>query len=338
MTSKEHRAISAAVEGTSHADFRPSDWGHLGVVALIFGSGFLFISVALRSLSPGVVSFGKAGLGAAAMVLIPAARKHIGRADWSRLVVAAALGMSLPTILVPLAQERVPSALAGMLVSSIPIFTAVVAAIETRKVPRRSRLVGLLVGFVGIVLLSAPNLTSLDAQALGVALILIAMAGHAVATTIYAPLQQSYGALPVAFWLVMVSAIFMAPFGIAGLANSSVELKPILSLILLGTIGTGLVWAIYLGFIGRVGAVRASIVGYMIPIIALILGVVVLDEQIEIIQVAGVLTALIGGYLLSKGDAPGSDATQTPVTPETHHEVVHIDPSCATRQWPLIEA
>ena len=74
-----------------------------------------------------------------------------------------------------------------------------------------------------------------------------------------------------------------------------------MSLLILGVVGTGAAWAMWVGLIGRVGAVRAAIVGYVIPIVALVLGVIVLDEQIEAIQIAGVAVALSGGYLLSRG-------------------------------------
>lgn len=241
--------------------------------ALIFGSSFLFITLSLRSFDSGTVAFLKSVLGAAALALVPAARCAIRRRDWARLVVASLLGMALPTVLFAVAQERIPSALAGMLVSAIPILTAVVAAVETRTLPRSTRLAGLLVGFAGIVLLSAPNLTSLDAEAVGVLLILGAVLGHSVATTIYAPLQQTYGSMRVAMWLIVVSAVWLVPVGLPGIGDSTPDLTSVVALLVLGVVGTGLVWLVYLGLIGRVGAVRASVAGYFIPIVALVLGV-----------------------------------------------------------------
>ena len=338
MDNEEHRSISDAVEGTSQADFRARDWGQLGLAAFIFGSSFLFITLSLRSFSSGTVAFGKAALGAAALAIVPAARCSIRRTDWSRLVLASLLGMALPTILFTIAQERIPSALAGMLVSATAIFTAVVAAVETRTLPRSTRLVGLLVGFAGIVLLSAPNLTGLDAEALGVVLVLVAVLGHSVATTIYAPLQQTYGSMSVALWLVAVSAVLLAPFGFFGLTDSTFELTSFVALLILGVIGTGLVWAVYLGVIGRVGAVRASVAGYIIPIVALVLGVLILSERVEIVQVVGVVVALAGGYILSKGKAttpPVADAKAG--QSGTHPEIfVSLDGSCRTMERDLV--
>ena len=325
MSNEERRSISDAVEGISQTDFRLRDWGQLGLSSLIFGSSFLFITLSLRSFSPGTVAFGKAVLGAAALAVVPAARCSIRRLDWGRLVLASLLGMALPTILITVAQERIPSALAGMLVSAVPIFTAAVAAVETRTFPGSTRLVGLLVGFAGIVMLSAPNLTRLGAEALGVLLVLVAVFGHSVASTIYAPLQQTYGSMRVALWLVAVSALLLTPFGLIGLTDSTFELTSVVALLILGVIGTGLVLVIYLDLIGRVGIVRASIFGYIIPIVALVLGVLILDERVEVVQVIGVVVALAGGYILSKGKEPTAPVAAEP-SPTPHSDIHHPAP------------
>ena len=126
------------------------------------------------------------------------------------------------------------------------------------------------------------------------------------------------------------------------------EPTSIVALLILGAVGTGLVWALYLGLIGRVGAVRASIAGYLIPVVALLLGVIVLDERVHVAQAAGVFVALGGGYILSKGrkaTAPPPEPTReelqqaartaaTSRLPQTAYAlpqiVVNLDGSCTT--------
>ena len=132
-------------------------------------------------------------------------------------------------------------------------------------------------------------------------MVLGAVVSYAIATALYAPLQQTYGALSVTLWLLVISTGLLMPLGVIGLASSSAELLPVAALGILGVIGTGMAWAMWVSLVGRVGAVRAAIAGYIIPIIALLLGVLVLDERIEAIQVVGVLITLVGGYLLSRG-------------------------------------
>lgn len=301
MANTEHRTISESVEGTAQGDFRAFDWGQLILAAGIFGSAFLWIALALRSIDPGTIAFGRAALGAAALAVLPSARCSVARVDWPRLTLAAFFGMAVPVLLFALAEERISSALAGMLVSAIPIFSALLAAVVTRSWPTRKRLVGLLIGFAGIVLLTAPELGSSGAAAAGVVMVLGAVFSYAVASTLYAPLQQTYGSLPVTLWVLIVSTVMLSPLGLIGLRHSTVEWLPLVSLLILGVIGTGAAWAMWVALIGRVGAVRAAIAGYIIPIVALVLGVIVLDEQIEPIQIAGVVVALSGGYLLSRG-------------------------------------
>ncbi len=303
MAEKARRSISESVEGTDTGDFRLVDWGQLVLAASIFGSAFLWIALALRSIDPGTIAFGRVALGAAALTVLSRARRSVARVDWPRLAVAAFFGMAAPALLFSLAEERIPSALAGMLVSAVPIFSATLAAAVTRTWPTRRRLTGLAVGFLGIFLLTAPDLGGSGAEPTGVFMVVGAVLAYAVASMLYAPLQQTYGSLPVTMWLLIVSTVMLSPLGIIGMAQSEAEFVPVGSLLILGVIGTGAAWAMWVGLIGRVGAVRAATAGYIIPIIALVLGVVALDEHIEPIQIAGVLVALGGGYLLSRGKA-----------------------------------
>lgn len=300
MADPSRRGVAESVEGLSNQDLRLLDWGQLVLVAAIFGSAFLWIALALRSIAPETIAFGRVATGAAALWLVPAARCRIARADWSRLLVASVVGIAAPVLLFGFAEQRISSALAGMLVSGLPLMAAVVAAIETRALPRSQRLAGLAIGLVGMALVAGPVLTDVGSQARGVVMVLIAVLCYAVATTLYAPLQQTYGSLSVTLWVLTVSAVMLSPLGLVGLGDSRVEALPIIALLVLGVAGTGFVWAAFVGLVGRIGAVRSSIAGYLIPIVALMLGVLLLDERVGWIQVAGVGIALSGGYMISK--------------------------------------
>ena len=330
MSADGHRALAESVEGTSHGDFSLIDWGQLVAAAMIFGSAFLWIALALRSFSPETLSFGRVLMGAAAVSVLPAARCAIRRVDWPRLALASVVGIAAPVFLFALAEERIPSALAGMLVSAIPIMTAAVAAIETRTWPTRNRLTGLAIGFIGIVLLVAPDLSSGGGEAVGVVMVLIAVLSYAIASTLYAPLQQTYGALRVTLWLLILSTVMLLPLGVLGLSDSSIEPLSTTALVILGVAGTGVVSVLYIGLVGRVGAVRSSIAGYLIPIVALLLGVVFLNEQIEWVQAGGVAVALAGGYILSRGapDPAAADAVPIPAAP--HADLAQSQESPAT--------
>ncbi len=314
MATVERRSVAESVDGTASGEMGAVDWSRLLGSAAVFGSAFLWIAIALESIMPGMLAFGRVALGATALALVPAARCTIARADRPRLLVASAFGIAGPVFLFALAEQRIPSALAGMLVSAIPIFTAVVAAVETKAWPSRERATGLTIGLVGIVLLAAPNLGGSRGDVIGLVMVLAAVLAYSIATTLYAPLQQTYGALRVTMWLLIVSTILLLPLGAVGLPGSSWTWRSVGALLVLGILGTGIVWALFVGLVGRVGAVRASVAGYLIPIFALVLGVGFLDERVEPLQIVGVAVALVGGYLVSRAaHRPQPEAAERPV-------------------------
>jgi drug/metabolite transporter (DMT)-like permease len=291
---------SAAVEGTQSEGFRLLDWGHVGLTAVIFGSAFLWIALALRSLSPGVIGFSRVALGAGVLLFFSQARVLPHRKDWTRIVIAGCLGQAAPAILFAMAEQRISSSLTGMLMSAIPMVTAVLAALVTRHLPSRTRVVGLSIGIIGIGLLSLPALRGAGAEVAGVAMVLLAVLGYSSASMIYAPLQQRYGTLAVVMWTLAVASVVLLPFGILGLDDSSFELLPVVALVILGVLGTGVARSLMVAAIGRLGSVRASIIAYLVPIVALALGVIVLDETVAAVQIAGAAIAIVGGYLISR--------------------------------------
>lgn len=274
----------------------------LVATAGIFGSAFLWIALALRSLQPTAIGFGRVALGAAALGMLPAARRSIAQEDWSRLAVAGLAGQGGPAVLFALAEQRIDSAVTGMLVSGVPLLTATVAALMTRRMPSRRRWSGLVVGLGGVALLAGPDLVESRAGALGVVYVLLAICGYALASNLYVPLQQRYGSLTVVFWSLALSSLVLAPFGVAGLARSQFEWLPILALVILGVVGTGLVRSMFVTLIGRVGATRGSVIGYLIPGIALLLGVAILGDRVVPIQLVGVVVALTGGWIVSRSE------------------------------------
>ena len=288
--------------GTLAGDFRPFDWAHLALAATIFGSAFMWIALGLRSLEPAVIGFARVFLGAAAMAALPGARRAIARRDRPRLIIAGLAGMGLPALLFAVAEQHIDSAVTGMLVSAIPVATTTVAVLMTRTMPGRIRRVGLLVGFVGIVLLSAPDLVGAQAAPLGVGLVLLAIVGHAIANNLLVPLTQRYGPLPVTMWALTISSVALLPLGLVGLRGSRFEWLPVISVVILGVVGTGVGRALIVALIGRVGAPRASTTAYFIPATALVLGIVVLGESVAAVQVAGMVVSVSGAYLVSRAD------------------------------------
>lgn len=294
-------------EGSQREAYSPLDWTLLAAISVIWGASFLFIAIGLRSLEPGVIAAARVMLGAGVLALFPGARKAIAPADRARVIAIGITGQGAPALLFALAEERIDSALAGMLVSAVPIITAILMTAITRRLPGRPQRLGLAIGFAGVMSLTVPALTNVSGSALGIFFVVLAMFGYAFSSVLYPPLQQSYGALPVIMWALVTASVLLLPLGVLGLGDSSFEWGPVIAIVVLGIVGTGIARAMHMTLVGRVGANRGTLAGYSIPVIALILGVVFLDETVQQVQVVGVLLAVAGSYLVSRKETSSSD-------------------------------
>lgn len=300
MTQPPRAAIFSTAPGTHREAFAITHWALAIFNALVFGSAFLWMALGLRSLTPGVIALGRVVLGAGALALFARARAPVDRSDWGRILFLGVVGQAMPAWLFAAAEERISSALTGMLVSGIPIATATIAAILLRRAPGFRQRIGLGIGFGGILLLSSPALDGATGSAHGIGFVLAAVVSYGLANNLLVPLQQRYGAMAVTLRTLLVASIALLPIGVSGLGRSSFEWIPVIAVVILGVVGTGIARATQLALAGRVGAARGSIVAYLVPIVALILGFLVLDERVEALQLVGVAVTICGAYLVSR--------------------------------------
>jgi drug/metabolite transporter (DMT)-like permease len=295
------RKVLSTSEGSHTGDFQQHHWVLVALVATIFGSAFFWIALSLRSFNPEFLAFARVTLGAVALVLFPAARRRIERVDYLRVAVAGVIGQAIPAVLFALAEQRIQSALTGMITGAAPIAAAFWAAVFMAKLPSRQRVAGLTVGSIGIVLLSLRSLGQGGSSALGVLFVVIAITCYGLAANILVPMQPKYGASAVILWALVAAVVVLAPLGIPAY-TSGASTESIVALLILGIVGTGVARTLHISLIGRVGAARGSVVGYFLPLVALFLGVVVLDETIVAIQIVGMLVVVLGAYILSRRD------------------------------------
>ncbi|CAN5908535.1 DMT family transporter [soil metagenome] len=295
------RRLVGTAEGTTSAPFTPADWGLLLIPALVWGSSFLLIAEGLESYQPGTITWLRIILGFVALAGVPAARRtRIDRHDWPRVALLGVVWMALPMTMFPLAEQWISSSVTGMLNGSMPLFSAAVAAILLTRLPGRSQLAGLGVGFAGVVAISLPSMQGGSRTALGASLVLVAMVSYGIATNLVVPLQQRYGAIAVIWRTQLVAIALTTPFGLAGVPGSDVELLPTLAIVVLGAAGTGLAFIAAGTLMGRVGATRGSVLAYLIPVVALVLGVTFRGEAVEPVAVAGLVLVLAGAWLVSR--------------------------------------
>ena len=208
--------------------------------------------------------------------------------------------LAIPVTLFPFAEERVSSSVTGMLNGATPLFVAIVATMIARRPPPGRQLAGLLVGFAGVVVIALPSLDEGSSSGLGVAMIFAALACYGVAFNVARPLLLKYGVLPVICQAQLVALVLTAPLGIAVIPESSFSWHSALAVVALGVLGTGAAYVLSATNVTRLGSTRASVTTYLMPAVALGLGVVLRNEEVALLAIVGSLVALLGAYLTNR--------------------------------------
>ena len=293
------------------------DWLLLVLPGTIWGASFLFIAEGLDAVAPMGVTFIRILVGFATLSLLPGARRPIARNDWAATAVLGVLWLAFPLSMFPFAEQRVSSALTGMLNGATPLFAAAVASVLARKLPSRAVLAGIAVGFAGTVVMALPGIgpggtAAPSNQIGGVLMILAALVSYGVAINLARPLQQRNGALAVVWRAQSVAVLLTAPLGIPAVLNAHWSPRPVLALLALGAFGTAIAYALTATAAGRLGATRASSTTFLIPVVALILGVLLRHEHVPVVAIAGSGICLAGAWLIRRS-AAASPAAIRPV-------------------------
>jgi len=291
---------SLTTTGTSQDAFALADWGLLSGIALIWGSSFLFMAVGLEAFEPGVVTLARVGLGSVALAVIPRSRRPIERVDRSRVAVLGFIWIAIPLSLFPIAQQWIDSSVAGMINGAVPITGAIWAAMLLRRLPGRRQLLGIAIGFVGVVGIFLPELQDSSATALGASLVALAIVLYGLAANMAVPLQQKYGALPVLLRAQLWAMTLVVPIGLVQIPGSTWEWDAALAMIPLGVLGTGLAFVLMTTLVGRVGGTRGTVAIYFVPVVAVALGVIVRGEDIAPLALVGMVLVLLGAWVTSR--------------------------------------
>ena len=270
---------------------------------MIWGASFLFIAEGLRSVGPNGITFLRIVVGFLTLALFPSARQPVARKDWGNVAWLGVLWFAFPLSMFPFAEQRVSSAMTGMLNGANPLFATLVACFIAKKAPSRGVTVGLLIGLGGTVLIGLPAVNEGSSSTFGISLIMIAMVSYGVSLSIARALQQQYGAVPVIWRAQMVGVVLTAPLGLPELLAAKWELWPLLSLLALGVGGTAIANILMAKAAGKFGAARASGSTFLIPVVALALGVVVRHEQVMLVSVVGCLVCIGGAWLMKRASS-----------------------------------
>jgi drug/metabolite transporter (DMT)-like permease len=272
----------------------------MGVLALLWGSSFVWIKLALRAFSPGQIAFGRIVLGAIVLVVLCYAggkRLPRDRKIWAHLVIAAVFGNAVPFFLFGVGERTVDSGVAGVLNATTPLWALLIGVLMRHERKLLSvRMLGLVMGFAGTLLIFAPwqahGLASWGALA-----ILAAAASYAVSYTYIGMKLSGRGTAPIALSAAqLVTAIGLSAFmlPIDGFEPMSWNPVSALGVLVLGVFGTGFAFALNYRLIADEGAVTATSVGYLLPVVSVLLGAAALHEQITVRIVIGMIVVLLG--------------------------------------------
>ena len=297
---------------SQHEAFAAQDWAWLVSVALIWGSSYLLIAYGVEHFKPPLVALLRLTFGIGVLAMIPGARRPVPRSEWRAIAILGLVWLALPFLLFSIAQQSIDSSLAGMLNAAAPLFVAVVGALWFRKHPGRRQQLGLLVGFLGVVVISWPAVVGAHASVLGVVLVLLATLCYGFAGNMASPLQVRNGSLPVILRAGLVAWVASLPLGLASISQSTFAWSSLLAVAALGVFGTALAFVGFTTLLGRVGAARGSVTIYFLPLVAMVLGAVVRKETIAAVSIAGTGLVLVGAYMASRAERARvvtSDAT-----------------------------
>lgn len=279
----------------------------LALLAGIWGWSFLFIKVAVAGMTPSTVAGVRVALGAVVLLGVVRARGlrlPRGRVWVRHFLVVALVGSALPFTLLAWGEQHISSALSAVLNASTPLFAALFAGLLLGERLRPVQVAGLGLGFVGVAVAVGLGVEDLTGAALGGELAAVAAGvGYGLAfvytrrhLTTIPPVVAASGQLATA-------SVLLAPLAVATSLRQGLSPTPtrVAAIVLLGVLGTGAAYVLSYRLIADVGPTRASLVTYLIPIVAVTVGVVFLDESFSFRLVVGGGLTIAGIALLNLG-------------------------------------
>jgi drug/metabolite transporter (DMT)-like permease len=291
------------------------------LLAVIWGSSFLLIKVAGEDLTPVQISFGRIAIGSIALGLVLLITRQplpkFGRL-WGHLAIAGLLTNAIPFTLFAVGEQHLSSVIAGLWNATMPLFAVVAIVVLLGERPTRGGLVGVAIGFAGVILLLAPwrDLAAHD---------LLSHLAFMIASACYgfgAPYMRKHlshtneSAIAMSCTQLGCAALMLLvilPF--AGGVPHGVDLATAASITALGALGSGLAYALLYSVIRAVGPTIAASVTYVMPVVSTTLGVLILDEPLTWNLLLGGAVVLVGVLVGARANARRNIVTPAATTP-----------------------
>lgn len=279
-------------------------WVLFAAMSLIWGIPYLFIKVAVDGgVPPAIVAWGRVAL--AAVVLLPIAWR-VGalrnlRSWWLAAAAFAVVEIVGPFPLIAAGEQHVSSSLAAILIATVPLVVAILALrFDADERVRGSRLIGLVIGLVGVAVLLGIDVAGSVDELLGALMILLAAVGYAMGPLIVKRrLSDVHSLGPVAIALC-VGAVVLAPLAGISIPETSPSTVAIGSVVVLGLVCSAAAFVVFFALIAEVGPGRSTVITYLNPVVALTLGVLLLAERPGPGTLGGLMLILLGSWLATR--------------------------------------
>src|SRR4051794_20935251 len=285
-------------------------WTMMGLLAALWGASYMFIKVSIEDVAPPLVVWVRLVL--ASLVLVPIAIKRDALRPlvpyWRVIAFLSVVQVAAPFLLITYGEKHIASALAGILVASAPIFTAIIASrVDRDEMARGWNAVGIVVGIFGVVLLFGVDLSGDSKALLGGLMVLAASLGYAIGPLTMKRKLTGVQPVGIAAATMGLAAILLTPFMPFSVPDQAPGLDTIGSLLALGAGGTGVAFLLFYTLIADVGPGRATVVAYIAPGFSVIYGVTLLDEGVTAGTGAGLALILLGSWLAAGGRGSRSE-------------------------------
>jgi drug/metabolite transporter (DMT)-like permease len=290
-----NRSVSNAVTGRMGR----RSWFLFVFLCIAWGTPYFFIKLALADLSPSAIVFWRIALGAVVIcAIVPAA-------DWKRLArrlpaiaFVGLIDLAIPFYFISAGERLISSSLTGLLIAAMPLVTALLAlAVDRSERVTRWQLAGLVVGLTGVAVLLGLGTAHDRGTLRGVLMVAASTFMYAVGAL---AVRRWFGDLPVraaTAATLVVAAMALAPSTFASLPQHAPGVASIVAIVALGLLCTAAAYLAYFRLIADIGATRASVVTYVNPVVAVVLGVAFLHEPLTASMIAGFVLVILGSWL-----------------------------------------
>ena len=290
-------------------------WILFVALGIIWGTPYLFIRIAVTDLSPAVVVFCRVLIATALLlpIAIHQGQARTLRTHWKGILAFAVIEMCIPFGSLGIAEKQISSSLTGLLIAAVPLLNAVIS----RQLGLDSdwdvrRIVGLFVGFIGVGMLVGFDVSASNYWA--ILLCFLAASGYAIGPIIITKLLSDVSSIGVIAWSLFIAGLIYLPIVLVEVARDSwrapgvshVTTNAILSVIALGVLCSAIAFVALFALVDEVGPTRTTVITYINPAVAIILGIIILSEPITIGILIGFPLVLIGSVMATRRNVEAS--------------------------------